>query len=99
MDPRTPNHEQMIDRLTVSLGDGVFNANSAARFRQLQDARHRGWLMRRFGYLHEELYGYAAARFAAERSENKPARARYLSTNVRAYFKRSRGWLAKTPSR
>ena len=51
--------------------------------------------MQRLGYLPEEVYGYALAKFAMERCEDKPAWAKYLPTNVRAYFKRSSAWLAK----
>jgi hypothetical protein len=47
------------------------------------------------GYLPEEVFGYAPARFTVERGEDKPEWLRHLSTNVRAYFKRSRAWLAK----
>jgi hypothetical protein len=99
MAPATPDHEPLTDLLTVFLGLGIFTANSAARFRQYQDERRQGWSMQRLGYLRQEVYGYALARFAAERGENKPGWARYLSTNVRAYFKRSRSWLARNSGR
>jgi hypothetical protein len=87
----------MTDLLTVFLGLGIFTANSAARFRQWQDDRRAGWSMHRLGYLSEEVYGYALAKFAAERQETDPAWTRYLSTNVRSYFKRSQKWLTKNP--
>jgi hypothetical protein len=54
--------------------------------------------MRRQGYLPEEVYGYALAKFAAERGDEKAEWAKHLSTNVRAYFKRSRTWLKKNSS-
>jgi hypothetical protein len=96
MDGNTPDHEPMTDLLTVFLGLGIFTANSAARFQQHD---HGGgwhsWSMRRLGYLTQEVYGYALAKFAAERGEIKPNWTRHLSTNVRAYFKRSSAWLAK----
>jgi hypothetical protein len=99
IDRDTPDHEPMTDLLTVFLGLGIFTANSAARFKQRD---HGGgwhsWSMRRLGYLPQEVYGYALARFAAERGEIKPEWARHLSTNVRAYFKRSSAWLAKNAS-
>jgi hypothetical protein len=100
LDRSTPDHEPMTDLLTVFLGLGIFTANSAARFRHYD---HGGgwhsWSMKRLGYLPQEVYGYAHARFAAERGESKPEWARHLSTNVRAYFKRSSAWLAKNPIR
>jgi len=95
MDRNTPDHEPMTDLLTVFLGFGIFSANSAARFKQYSDAGWHGWSMQRLGYLPQEVYGYALAKFAAERSESKPEWSRHLSTNVRVYFKRSRAWLAK----
>ena len=49
--------------------------------------------MQRLGYLPEEIYGYALARFAHERGERDPKWAKHLSTNVRTYFKKSAAWL------
>jgi hypothetical protein len=43
----------------------------------------------------EEIYGYAPAKFAAERGEDKPEWIKFLSTNVRAYYKSSRAWLTR----
>jgi hypothetical protein len=95
MNRETADHEPMTDLLTVFLGLGIFSANSAARFKQFQDDRRQGWSMQRLGYLPEEVYGYALARFARERGEEKALWAKYLSTNVRAYFRRSHAWLVK----
>lgn len=100
IDRSTPDHEPMTDLLTVFLGLGIFTANSAARFKHFD---HGGgwhsWSMQRLGYLPQQVYGYAHAKFAAERDESNPEWARHLSTNVRAYFKRSRAWLAKNAAR
>jgi len=95
MDRNTPDHEPMTDLLTVYLGFGIFTANCAARFRQYQEERRGGWSMQTLGYLPEEVYGYALAKFAAERGEDNSEWARHLSTNVRAYFNRSLAWLKK----
>ena len=95
MNPKTSDHEPMTDLLTVFLGLGIFNANSAARFHQYHEERRYGWSMQRLGYLPEEVFGYALAKFAAERGDEKVEWARHLSTNVRVYYKRSRSWLAK----
>ena len=97
MSPETSDHEPMTDLLTVFLGLGIFNANSAGRFRQWQDDRRQGWSMQRLGYLTEEIFGYALAKFAVERWEDRVEWERHLSTNVRSYFNRSRRWLAKNP--
>ncbi len=91
----TPDHEPMTDLLTVFLGLGIFTANSSERFRQHQDDRRQGWSMQRLGYLPQEVFGYALARFARERKEHKPEWAAHLSTNARAYFKNSAAWLEK----
>ena len=95
LSPKPADHEPLTDLLTVYLGLGVFNANAAGRFRQYQDERRYGWSMSRLGYLPEEVYGYALAKFAIDRGEENPTWAKHLSTNVRAYFKKSRLWLAR----
>jgi hypothetical protein len=95
MDGDTPDHEPMTDLLTVYLGFGVFTANSAARFSQFQDGQRQGWSMSRLGYLSEQVFGYALAKFSMERGESKQEWEKYLSTNVRSYFNRSRSWLNK----
>ena len=85
--------EPLTDLLTVFLGLGVFSANTAARFQQHDDGHKQGWSMQRLGYLPEEIYGYALAKFAQERGENSPQWVKHLRTNVKAYYKRSRAWL------
>src|SRR5262249_6128904 len=97
MSTTTPDHEPMTDLLTVFLGLGIFTANSAARFRQFQDERKAGWSMHRLGYLDEEVFGYALAKFASERQEAKPDWVKDLCTNVRVYYKASRKWLSRRP--
>jgi len=97
MNPDTPDHEPMTDLLTVFLGLGIFTANSAGRFQQFQHEQRIGWSMQRLGYLPEEVFAYALDKFAIERNEDKVAWEKHLSTNVRAYFKRSRAWQAKNP--
>ena len=85
--------EPMTDLLTVFLGFGIFNANSAARLTKWQNDRKQGWSMRRLGYLPEEIYGYALARFAHERGELRPEWSKHLCTNVLSYFRKSAAWL------
>ena len=53
--------------------------------------------MQKLGYLPEEVYGYALAKFASERGEANPAWTKHLSPNVRNYYDRSRRWLARNP--
>ena len=84
MSPQTSDHEPMTDLLTVYLGFGVFNANAANRFKQFQDERRQGWSIQRLGYLTEEIFGYALAKFSVERGEGRVEWQRHLSTNVRS---------------
>ena len=93
IDRNAKDMEPLTDLLTVYLGFGIFNANCAARFQQWQDERKQGWSMQRLGYLPEQIYGYALAKFAHERGESNPKWARHLATNVRSYFKSSAEWL------
>ncbi len=88
-----PDMEPLNDLLTVFLGFGIFTANSAFRFEQHSTDTSHGWSAQRQGYLSEELFGYALARFAYERGEIKPSWRAYLSTNIRSYRKRSTAWL------
>jgi hypothetical protein len=85
--------EPLNDVLTIFLGFGVFNANSAFQFRQYTNNDSQGWSTQRLGYLSEELFGYGLARFAFERKEAKPEWAKHLSSNISSYFKRSLAWL------
>jgi len=84
--------------LTVFLGLGIFTANSAARFKQFQNDRRIGWSTQRLGYLPERVFGYALAKFAFERCEEKAPWARHLSANVRSDFKNSARWLKENPN-
>jgi hypothetical protein len=78
---REPN-EPLTDLLTVFCGVGVFAANAAFEHR-----RADGYLRTsRLGYLTVPMYGYALARYAWLRGESKPAWARYLDTNPRAFL-------------
>jgi PIN domain nuclease of toxin-antitoxin system len=93
VDRDDPDMEPLNDLLTVFLGFGIFTANAAFRFEQHSDNRSQGWSARRLGYLSEEQFGYALARFAFERGEEKPAWISFLSTNIASYLKRSAAWL------
>jgi hypothetical protein len=93
VDRDDPDMEPLNDLLTVFLGFGIFTANSAFRFEQHSDSTSQGWSARRLGYLSEEQFGYALARFAFERGEGRPAWTSFLSTNIAAYLRRSVAWL------
>ncbi|SEG23932.1 hypothetical protein SAMN05421819_2337 [Bryocella elongata] len=87
--------ELMTDLCTVFLGLGVLNASAAFQFQQWQDNRLQGWSTSTLGYLTEELWGYALARFAQLRGEPRPRWSESLPTNVRAYMRQSERWLAR----
>jgi hypothetical protein len=93
IDRNEADMEPLNDLLTVFLGFGVFTANAAFRFEQYTNNESQGWSTRRLGYLSEELFGYALARFAFERGETKPKWASFLVTNIASYMKRSAVWL------
>ena len=99
VDRNSEDMEELNDLLTVFLGFGVFNANAAFRFSQYTNAFSQGWSAGTLGYLPEQVWGYALARFAFERKETSPDWSRYLSTNVRSYFKRSTRWLEQNGER
>jgi hypothetical protein len=85
--------EPLTDLVTVYLGLGIFTANTARRFRQFQNDTRQGWSMSRLGYLSEEVYAYALARFAKDRGEDQPAWTVHLSTNLKVWFRKSAAWL------
>lgn len=85
--------EPLNDLLTVFLDFGIFTADAAFRFEQHQDGRSQGWSARRLGYLSEQQFGYALARFAYERGDTKHKFDSFLSTNTRSFMTRSAAWL------
>lgn len=99
VDRDEPDMEPLNDLLTVFLGFGVFNANSVFQFQQYTSYDRQGWSTRRLGYLSEQQFGYALARFATERGERNPAWAKHLNTNVANYWKRSMAWIGENGSR
>ena len=85
------DHEPLTDLLTVHFGLGVFGANAAFEF--TQDNHRRS--VRRLGYLTEPMFGYGLACHAWSRGEPRPAWARHLDTNPRAYLKRGLRYLVR----
>jgi hypothetical protein len=90
------DHEPLADLLTVFLGMGVFTGNAVLGFRQWTDAFTQGWRTERRGYLTERMFGYALALFAHLRGEQRPAWAKHLEGDTRAYFKSAHKYLEKT---
>lgn len=81
--------EPLTDLLTVVFGLGVVTANAAFAF----NADDRGWHSQRLGYMTEQMYGYALARYALHRGETDPAWARHLDTNPRGYMRQALRYL------
>lgn len=85
--------EYLTDLVPVFLGLGILTSNVAFQFSQWQRANAHGWEASRQGYLSEEMYGYALACFAWMRGEEKPEWSKYLTLNIRTYFKRGLKYL------
>lgn len=90
------DHEHLTDLTTVFFGMGIFTANSCFVFEQWTNTFSQGWQTSKQGYLSEEMFGYALALFAFARGESNPEWARYLGTNVGAYFRKSLKYIEKT---
>ncbi|HEX6453948.1 MAG TPA: hypothetical protein VF060_31355 [Trebonia sp.] len=83
VDSGRKDNEPLTDLATVYLGLGIFTANAAFDFSQ----RRTGWKARHLGYLTEQMFGYALARYTLLRGDPKPSWARHLDTNPRVYMK------------
>jgi len=84
------DHEPLTDLATVYLGMGIFTANAAFNFGRVSGYGIEpvgGWRSRRLGYMTEQMFGYALARYAVSRAEPDPAWAKYLDTNPRVYMR------------
>jgi len=81
--------EPLTDLLTVFMGLGIFTANSTIQFNQWQDYQKQGWSIQSQGYLTQEAFGYALAAWAQMRNDLNPSWIKYLSTDIKAYFKMS----------
>lgn len=85
------DHEPLTDLATIYLGMGIFTANAALNFGRVSGYGLEpagGWQSRRLGYMTEQMFGYALARYAVHRGELAPAWATYLDTNPRVYMRR-----------
>jgi len=88
-----------VDQLLVSLtavafGVGIFMGNSYFKFAQWQGHTHRGWRMRKSGYLPEQVIAYAMAWLAHYRGEGISWK-QYLNTTMTKYFDQSYQYIAK----
>jgi len=88
-----PDMEPLTDLCTVYLGCGILGASTSFRFQKFTRLYTEGWSMNRVGYLPEQVWGYALAKFAMERGEQKPTWASFLEGAVADYFRKSMRWL------
>jgi len=95
VDRKSKDMERFTDLTTVYLGLGAFNANAAFRYERHERLRTEGWSVSKTGYLSEEEFGYALAKFAFERGERKPGWAKHLASNIRTHFDDAARWLNK----
>jgi hypothetical protein len=95
LDREAEDMEPITDLATVFLGFGVFTSQASFQFKQWTEGNMQGWSVQKIGYLPERILGYALARFAHERGENKPPWARALPTNIRDYCATSAKWLRR----
>jgi hypothetical protein len=94
-DPTRADNERVADLLTVYCGLGVFAANAAVDMtKRTLGQRGLRITMNRLGFLAEEAYGYALARYTLMRGEPDPVWAKHLDTNPRAYLRQSLRFLA-----
>jgi hypothetical protein len=99
IDTGRQDHEPLTDLATIYLGMGIFTANAAFNFGRVSGYGIEpvgGWRSRRLGYMTEQMFGFALARYAVHRGELDPAWARYLDTNPRVYMKRGIRYLRHT---
>lgn len=88
--------EPLTDLTTIFLGMGIFTANAAFEFTRYSGASTSGWSTSKLGYLTERMFGYGLACHAWLREEPRPAWAKYLDTNPRAYLKHGLRYLARS---
>jgi hypothetical protein len=100
IDTGRADHEPLTDLATVYLGMGVFTANAAFSFGTVGGSglEATGWRAQRLGYLTEQMFGYALARWALMRGQPDPDWARYLDTNPRVYMKQAIRHIRSQPS-
>ncbi len=85
IDPDRRDGEPLTDLLTVFLGLGIFTANAAQEF----TVSNRGWSARRLGYMTEQMYGYAFARYVMHRDERGADWIGHLDINPRTYLRQT----------
>ncbi|MGL6074438.1 MAG: SMI1/KNR4 family protein [Fimbriiglobus sp.] len=86
------DHELLTDLITVYFGLGLFTANSVLRERESKITL--GTFVHSYGYLTMPTFGYALAKFARLRGEDKPKWVRELRPDVRLAFHQAKKFLS-----
>lgn len=83
------NDEHLTDLTTIFWGFGIINGNAAFQIAQSFDAYERtaSYQYSTLGYLHERQYAYGLALFSYYRNESNPDWQKYLSPNMKKYYK------------
>jgi hypothetical protein len=84
------NNEYLTDMVPMIFGLGIFVANASFHFSSTAGG---GWKMNRKGYLTQAMHGYLLALYACHRREKEPAWLKYLSKDVKAYFKKTNRYI------
>jgi len=98
--PGGEDMEEFATDLAVSFfGFGIFNANTAAIFRQFSDAGtgSQRWTMERQGYLSPAERAFALARFVSGRADDERDARLFLDQGPLAYFSKAVKYLAANP--
>lgn len=90
------NWEFATDIAATFLGFGIFQANSAVRFRQFSSNGIMGWQSSRSGYLSEAEHSYALAIFLRLKGIDFGVALPHCERNVAAYLKEALSELSDT---
>jgi len=90
--------EPSTDLCVVYLGFGLFAANTAFRFQQMQDFQSQGWSYSRHGYLKEREWTFALAVFLNLREIDPAPAVAHLKPHLASQLKRSLRYLNANPS-
>jgi hypothetical protein len=92
-------HEFLTDLAAVYLGFGVFLANSAFQFQQLQDSVQQGWSYARQGYLPETDIVFATALFIKVKAIDPEPAMKHLKPHLGKSLRQALKMLDQYPNR
>jgi len=86
-------HEYATDLMTVYLGFGLFQANSAFNYGQHQDVMSQGWQYSRMGYLGERALVFALAVFLELKGQKSDDAGPFLKRHLFSELGKARRYL------